>query len=70
MVIEPLLWSQRHEGSHDHSLNSRVRIVLTIGEILQMKISFRVGSALTLLLGKKDEGSVQSYLRNHKDKDR
>jgi hypothetical protein len=29
-----------------------------IDEILHMETSFRVGSALTSLLGKKDEGSV------------
>jgi hypothetical protein len=42
----------------------------TIDENLQKEISFNVGSALTPLLGKKDEGSVRSHLRNQKDKDR
>jgi hypothetical protein len=34
----------------------------TIGEILQTEISFNVGSTLTPLLGKKDEGSVSMPL--------
>jgi hypothetical protein len=34
----------------------------TIGEILQMKISFNVGSTLTPLLDKKDEGRVSMPL--------
>jgi hypothetical protein len=34
----------------------------TIGEILQTKISFNVGSTLTPLLSKKDEGSVSMPL--------
>jgi hypothetical protein len=33
-----------------------------IGEILQTETSFNVESALTPLLSKKDEGSVQSHL--------
>jgi hypothetical protein len=41
----------------------------TIDENLQTGTSFSVGSASTPLLGKKDEGSVQSDLRN-KDNDR
>jgi hypothetical protein len=36
--------------------------MLTIGEILQTEISFNVGSTLTPLLGKKDEGSVSMPL--------
>jgi hypothetical protein len=58
MVIESVPWFERHEGRRDHFLNSQVRIMPTIGEILQTKISFNVGSTLTPLLGKKDEGSV------------
>jgi hypothetical protein len=46
MVIGPLLWSQWHEGRHDHFLNSEVRIMPTINEILKMEMSFSVGSAL------------------------
>jgi hypothetical protein len=42
----------------------------TIDENLQIEASFRVGSTLTPLLSKKDEGSVQNHLRNRKDKDR
>jgi hypothetical protein len=41
----------------------------TIDENLKMETSFSVGSALTPLLGKTNEGSVRSHLRNHKDKD-
>jgi hypothetical protein len=67
-VNEPLLWSQRHEGRHDHILHSKVGIVPTINEILQTETSFRVGSALTPLLGKKDVQSIQSHFQNHKDK--
>jgi hypothetical protein len=62
MVIEALLWSQWYEGRGDHSLNSRVGIVPAIGQILQAETSFRVGSALTPLLGKKDKASIQSHL--------
>jgi hypothetical protein len=36
--------------------------MLTIGEILQTEISFNVGSTLTPLLGKKNEGSVSMPL--------
>jgi hypothetical protein len=38
-VIEPLLWSQWHEGRRDHFLNSKVGI-------MQTKTNFRVGLAL------------------------
>jgi hypothetical protein len=41
----------------------------TIGEILQMEISFNVRWTLAPLQGKKDEGSVQSNLRNQIGKD-
>jgi hypothetical protein len=58
MVTEPLLGSQLHEGRHDHFLISSVRTVPTIGENLQAETSFGVESALTPLLGKKDEGSI------------
>jgi hypothetical protein len=34
MVVEPLLWSQRHEGTRDHSLKSRVGSMPTIGQEL------------------------------------
>jgi hypothetical protein len=34
MVIEPLLWSQQHEGRPDHFLNSRVGIMPTIRQEL------------------------------------
>jgi hypothetical protein len=44
--------------------------VPTIDENLKIETRFRVGLALTPLLGKKDEGSVRTHLRNHKDKDR
>jgi hypothetical protein len=44
--------------------------VATIGENLHTETIFSVEPALTLLLGKKDEGSVQNHLQNHKDKDR
>jgi hypothetical protein len=47
-VIEPLLLSQRHEGSLDYFLNSRVKNMTTISENLQTKPSFSVGSALAL----------------------
>jgi hypothetical protein len=43
----PLLLSQQHEGRCDRFLNSMVSLMPTIGEILQMETSFRVGSALT-----------------------
>jgi hypothetical protein len=62
MVIEPLPWFLRHEGRRDHSLNSRVRIVPTNDENLRMEISSCVGSALTPLLCKKDEGSISLSL--------
>jgi hypothetical protein len=58
MVIESFPWFERHKGRRDHFLNSEVRIMPTIGEILQTEISFNVGSTLTPLLSKKDEGSV------------
>jgi hypothetical protein len=55
MVIESFPWFERHEGRCDHFLNSQVRIMPTIGEILQTEISFNVGSTLTPLFSKKDE---------------
>jgi hypothetical protein len=58
MVIESLSWFERLEGRCDHFLNSQVRIMPTIGAILQTEMSFNVGSTLTPLLSKKDEGSV------------
>jgi hypothetical protein len=58
MVIESFPWFGRHEGMRDHFLNPQVRIMPTIGEIFQTEISFNVGSTLTPLLCKKDEGSV------------
>jgi hypothetical protein len=58
MVIESFFLFERHEGRCDHFLNSQVRIVPTISAILQTGISFNVGSTLTPLLSKKDEGSV------------
>jgi hypothetical protein len=58
MVTEPLLWFQRHEGRRDHSLSFRVGDRPTISEILQIETRFRVGSASTPLLRKKDAGSV------------
>jgi hypothetical protein len=62
MVIESFPWFEWHEGRCDHFLNSEVRIMPTIGEILQTKISFNVGSTLTPLLDKKDEGRVSMPL--------
>jgi hypothetical protein len=62
MVIEPLLWSRRQEGRLDHFLNSRVGIMPNNDENLPTEISFSVGSILTPLLGKKDEGSIRSHL--------
>jgi hypothetical protein len=41
-----------------------------IDENMKIETNFSVGSAMTPLLGKKDEGSVRSHLRNHKDKNR
>jgi hypothetical protein len=41
----------------------------SVGENLQIETSFSVGSTLTPLLVKKDEGSIRSHLRNQKDKD-
>jgi hypothetical protein len=52
----------------DHFLNSQVRIMPTISEILQTEISFNVGSTLTPLLSKKDEASVRSHLRDQNGK--
>jgi hypothetical protein len=47
MIIEPRIWSQRHESRLDYFLNFRVGIVTTINEILQTETCFRVGSTLT-----------------------
>jgi hypothetical protein len=68
-VIEPLLWSLWQEGWLDHFLNSGVGIMPNNDENLLMETSFSVGSILTPLLSKKDEGSIQSHLRNQNDKD-
>jgi hypothetical protein len=43
MIIEPFPWFQWHEGRRDDFLNYQVRIMPTIGEILQTEISFSVG---------------------------
>jgi hypothetical protein len=51
-----------NEGWCNHFLSSSVGIVPTISENLQTETSFRVGSASTPLLGKKDEGSVSMPL--------
>jgi hypothetical protein len=58
----PLLWFQQHEGRRGHSFNSSVGIMPTNDENLKMEISSHVGSALTPLLGKKEEGSVSMSL--------
>jgi hypothetical protein len=58
MVVEPLPWFQRHEGRRDHFLNSQVGIVPNNNEDLATETSFSVGSTLTPLLAKKNEGSV------------
>jgi hypothetical protein len=42
----------------------------TIDEILQTKTSFKVGSTGIPTAQQKNEGSIQSSLQNHKDKDR
>jgi hypothetical protein len=58
MVIKPLPWFQRYESRCDHFLNSQVGIVLTNDKNLPTETNFSVGSILTPLLGKKDEGSI------------
>jgi hypothetical protein len=58
MVIKSFSWFERHEDRCDHFLNNQVRIIPTISAILLTGISFNVGSTLTPLLSKKDEGSV------------
>jgi hypothetical protein len=68
MIIESFPWFERHEGRCDHFLNSQVRIMPTIGVILQTEISFNVGSILTPLLSKKDEASVRSHSRDQNGK--
>jgi hypothetical protein len=68
MIIESFSWFERHEGRCDHFLNSQVRIMPTIGVILQTEISFNVGSILTPLLSKKDEASVRSHSRDQNGK--
>jgi hypothetical protein len=45
-VIEPLIWSQRHESRCDHFLIFRVGIVPTIDENLKMETNFSVGRAV------------------------
>jgi hypothetical protein len=45
----------------DHFLKFRVRIVPIIGEILQTKTSFMVGSALMTTLGEKDERWLHGF---------
>jgi hypothetical protein len=59
MVTKPLLWSQQHESRLEHFLNSKVGNMPTIIENLQSRTSFSVQSALTPLLTKNDEGSIQ-----------
>jgi hypothetical protein len=68
MVIESFSWFERHEDRCDYFLNSQVRIMHTISAILQTRIGFNVGSTLTPLLSKKDEGSVRSHSRDQNDK--
>jgi hypothetical protein len=68
MVIESFSWFERHEGRCDHFLNSQVRIMPIIGNILQTEINFNVGSTLTPLLSKKDEAGVRSHLQDQNGK--
>jgi hypothetical protein len=68
MVIELFSWFEWHEDRCDHFLNSQVRIMPTISAILQTGIGFNVGSTLTPLLNKKNEGSVRSHSRDQNGK--
>jgi hypothetical protein len=68
IVIKSFSWFERLEDRCDHFLNSQVMIMATIGAMLQTEINFNVGSTLTPLLSKKDEGSVRSHLRDQNGK--